>query len=371
MNLLRAERALLERALPGFDDRLVEWGAAVEDPDSGVLEAFRAADGGNLLIPEAMGGAGLSCHDGVLLQRAVGSRAPSLAVASTMHHYKVAWLADALGTEAAPVLRDITARRHLVASCGAEGQVGRNLFTPGIEVSTAPGGLFVSGTKRPCSLARSMGLLSLSATAPAGSPHEGRLLILMIPADTPGVHRQPFWRNPVLRATESDAVILEEVFVPDAMAISLGDPALTPEPFTSNLLWFQILITASYLGIATGLVEQLFVEKRGTAGDRAAALAPLESQCAALESLARAVDDGHRDEHLLGRTLLVRYTTQRAIAEATDRALELGGGIPFVTGTRNVDLLAASRALAFHPPSEISMRERLDSWLAGGPLTLA
>ncbi|MFJ4498641.1 acyl-CoA dehydrogenase [Streptomyces sp. NPDC088864] len=376
MRPLSAERALLEARLPGFDGRLAALGIdGAEDPDNEVIEEFRRAGGGNLFVPRELGGAGLGCHDGVRLQRAVGSRAPALAVATTMHHYKVAWLAAALGADAAGVLRGIAEKNLLVASCGAEGQVGRSLFAPGIRVAAAGGGLTVSGTKRPCSLTRSMGLLSLTATAPDstapdGTAPDGRLLMLVIPADAPGIRREPFWRNRVLRATQTDAVVLDEVFVPESMIIPIGDPALSPGRFTSNLLWFQLLITASYLGVATGQVEELYTAGRGTPGDRVAALAPLETVAAALEALAREVDGGRCDDDLLGRSLLVRHTAQRAIAEATDRALELAGGMPFVTGSQGVDALAASRGLAFHPPSEISAREPLDTWLGGGGLTL-
>ncbi|PZT76134.1 MULTISPECIES: acyl-CoA dehydrogenase family protein [unclassified Streptomyces] len=371
MRTLSAERALLEAHLPGFDGWLAELGIdGAEDPEGDVIEAFRRAGGGNLFVPRELGGAGLGCRDGVRLQRAVGTRAPALAVATTMHHYKVAWLAAALGADADAVLREVAEQRHLVASCGAEGQVGRSLFTPGIRVAAADGGLTVSGTKRPCSLTRSMGLLTLTATAPDDSAPESPLLMLVIPADAPGIRREPFWRNRVLRATQTDAVLLDEVFVPDSMIIPIGDPALSPGRFTSNLLWFQLLITASYLGIATGQVERLHTAQRGTPGDRVAALAPLETVCAALEALAREVDEGRCDDDLLGRSLLVRHTAQRAIAEATDRALELAGGMPFVTGSQGVDALAASRGLAFHPPSEISAREPLDTWLGGGGLTL-
>ncbi|MFF6887134.1 acyl-CoA dehydrogenase [Streptomyces sp. NPDC012421] len=380
MRLLSTERALLDHVLPGFDARLAEWGtAAAEDPRTGAVDAFRAAGGGNLLIPAALGGAGLGCRDGVRLQRAVGSRAPSLAVASTMHHYKVAWLARCGGPAAGAVLRRIAAERHLVASCGAEGTVGKNVFTPGIDVVAAPGGLLVSGTKQPCSLTRSLGLMSLSAAGPAGGPYAGQLLMLMLPV-TEGVERRPFWGNRVLRATETDALVLDRAFVPEEMIIPLGDPAASPWLFTSNLLWFQLLITAAYLGIATGHVERLFTGERGAPGDRVAALAPLETVAAALDALAADLDAAGDEgaapagdpggDDALGRALLVRYTAQRAIAEATDRALEIEGGMPFVSGGPGSELLLASRALTFHPPAETAVRDRLDQWLRGGGLTL-
>ncbi|MFL1899187.1 acyl-CoA dehydrogenase [Streptomyces tauricus] len=372
LNILTTERAVLDKVLPGFDARLAELGtAAVEDPDTHVIEEFRAAGGGNVLIPVALGGGGLSCMEGARLQRAVGSRAPSLAVASTMHHYKVAWLAHVLGDGAAGVLSEIVGRRLLVSSCGAEGSSGKQLFAPGIRVSAAKGGgLRLTGSKRPCSLVGSMGLLTLLAPGPPDSPYGGDLLIVMVPAEAPGLRREPFWGNHALRAAQTDAVVLDDVFVPDHMIVPLGDPEQATGRLNSLMARFLILITAAYVGIATGQVERLFADGRGQAGDRVSALGPLETVSAAVEAIARELDDGSPEEALLGRILLVRYTAQRAIAEATDRVLELMGGMSFVRDGHGVDLLAASRALAFHPPSEHTMREPLDEWLGGSGLTL-
>jgi alkylation response protein AidB-like acyl-CoA dehydrogenase len=371
MNILTAERAVLDRVLPGFDEWLAKLGTAeAENPDSHVIDEFRKAGGGNAMIPACFGGHGLSCYEGARFQRAIGSRAPALAVASTMHHYKVAWLAQVLEDDSADVLIDIAAKRHLVASCGAEGRSGKQLFAPGIQVAAAEGGLRISGTKRPCSLVRSMGLLTLLAPGPEDSRYPGQLLIVMIPATTPGLTWEPFWGNRALRAAQTDAILLRDVYVEDRRIVVLGDPEGSTERLNSLMLLFLPLITAAYLGIATGQVERLFTEGRGAAADRVAALGPLETAAAAVEALARDVDGGPHDQALLGRMLLVRYTAQRAIAEATDRVLELLGGMNFVTGGDGVDLLAASRALAFHPPAESAMRERMDAWLGGGDLTL-
>ncbi|GAA3302805.1 acyl-CoA/acyl-ACP dehydrogenase [Dactylosporangium vinaceum] len=372
MTLLAAERAVLTKALPGFDDQLAALGvAAADDPASGVIEQFRVAGGGNLLVPAEFGGGGLGCADGVRLQRAIGSRAPALAVASTMHHYKVAWLARELdGPQARAVLGDVVERRLLVASCGAEGAAGASLFAPGLTVEPVPDGLRITGTKRPCSLVRSMGLLSMLVAGPHGSPYAGELVNVLIDPGSPGVRVEPFWRNRVLRAGQSDAVVLDGVLVPHERVVPVGDPAHVAPRITSNLLWFEVLVTAAYLGIATGAVEGLFRDGRGTPADRVAALAPLETAATAVEAIAGALDIGQCDDELFGRSLLVRYTAQRAIAEATDRVLELRGGIAFVTDQTPVEALIASRALAFHPPAEIAMRAPLDAWLCGGPLRL-
>jgi alkylation response protein AidB-like acyl-CoA dehydrogenase len=68
--------------------------------------------------------------------------------------------------------------------------------------------------------------------------------------------------------------------------------------------------------------------------------------------------------------LLVRYATERALERATDLAVTMLGGIAFIQSPDVSYLLAASRGLAFHPPSRSSMASGLASLLAGEPLRL-
>ena len=72
-----------------------------------------------------------------------------------------------------------------------------------------PGGLLVSGVKKPCSLAHSMTMLTASVAVP-GPDGRDQLAVVLIPADTPGVRTEPFWVSPALAGAESDAVIVEE-----------------------------------------------------------------------------------------------------------------------------------------------------------------
>ena len=70
----------------------------------------------------------------------------------------------------------------------------------------------VSGSKRPCSLSRSMDLLTASVAVP-DEDGGSRLGVALIPAESPGIRVEPFWSSWVLAGAESDAVILEDVEV--------------------------------------------------------------------------------------------------------------------------------------------------------------
>ena len=46
----------------------------------------------------------------------------------------------------------------------------------------------------------------------------------VIPADTPGLERHPFWASPILARTQSDEVRLKDVIVPEMQVAYLGEP---------------------------------------------------------------------------------------------------------------------------------------------------
>src|SRR6516162_9378871 len=94
--------------------------------------AFRNLGGPGLLIPTQFGGRGASPLDAVHAQRAIACRAPSLAIATTMHHFTLASLMeidpDDPGLERE--LLESVARKNLYVGSGfAEGQAGISIQT--------------------------------------------------------------------------------------------------------------------------------------------------------------------------------------------------------------------------------------------------
>jgi hypothetical protein len=138
-----------------------------------------------------------------------------------------------------------------------------------------------------------------------------------------------------------------------------------------GFLWFELLVSASYLGVASALVERVLMQKRGNEGERVQLVIDIEGAMSALEGVARSMQTGDRSEDLLVQSLLVRFAVQQAIERVVARAAELLGGLAFIGSPDVAYLLAASRALAFHPPSRLSVAPAIDGYLMGEPMQVA
>jgi alkylation response protein AidB-like acyl-CoA dehydrogenase len=374
MTLLAAERDCLERYLPGLDKQLADVPPLdLEQPGNSGLAAFRAAGGPALLVPTQFGGLGATLPDAVRVQRAIGSRSPSLAVATTMHHFSVASLVELTaagdGFEWA-MLTAIAENSWLLSSGFAEGRPGQHILTPTMRATRVPGGLSVSGVKKPCSLTWSMDLMSASVAVadPDGGPD--RMAVILIPAGSDGLTRSRFWRSWVLAGAESDEVALRDVHVPDALVFypEVGE-AMDPIQ-ARGFVWFELLISAAYLGAASALAERVVLAAKAPAEDRALLAIELESAAAALEHVAGGAATATDNDALLARALYVRYATERAIERVAMAAAAAAGGMAFIGSSEVAYLLAACRALAFHPPSRLAASEPLARHLAGAALTL-
>ena len=377
MNLLRAERDTLDTYLPGLDKYLSEIPLLeLEQPGCGALAKFRELGGPALLIPAEYEGKGASLLDAVRIQRAVGSRSPSLAVATTMHHFSVASLVELTaagnGFEWA-MLMAIAENSWLLSSGFAEGKPGQHILTPAMRGVPADGGITVSGVKKPCSLTWSMNLMSASVAVTDPDPNStgtGRLAVVLIPADSAGIKRTPFWQTTALAAAESDQVTLTDVFVPEALIFYPHDSEQMDPIQARGFVWFELLISASYLGAATNLAERAIARGRGSDQDRAALAIELEAAAAALEQVAAFAATAGDNDALLARALYTRFATEHAIERAAMSAAAALGGMSFIESPEIAYLLGATRALAFHPPSRAAAAGPIARHLAGGPLTL-
>jgi alkylation response protein AidB-like acyl-CoA dehydrogenase len=310
------------------------------------------------------------------VQFAVGSRAPSLAIATTMHHFSVATIVEMVAMKLGSgfewmLLEAIARQKLLVASGFAEGKSGASIMSSFLRVERTADGFVVNGSKKPCSLAHSMDLLTASMIV-AGRGGEPELAVAIIPSGTPGIERRPFWTNPVLAGAESDEVHLENVAIQEKLVSYLGGPGQLDALQSRGFLWFELLISASYLGMAAGLVERAIQAGRGGPGERAELAIEILGALSALEGVACAMarESAEESRDALARALFVRYTVQRAIRNATSLAAELLGGMAFIGSTEPSYLCAASQCLVFHPPGRFSALPALARYLDGEPLVI-
>ena len=372
---LDAERALLEHYLPGLDGRLASAELdRLERPGSPAIGWFREAGGPALFVPAEFSGRGVGLREGVRVQRAIASRAPSLAVATTMHHFSVASLAGWDEQEAGLewLLVEAIARNGLlVASGAAEGTPGSGILRPAMTARKVDGGVRLDGSKKPCSLSASMDLLFATVRVTADPDAGGEQhVIAVVPADSPGLSTRPFWRTGILAGAESDEVVLADVFVPDRLLSGIGPPGATTDALRRSLISFELLISASYLGVAAALVERALSCVRGTTGKLARMAVALEGPTFTLDGVAARVEDGTDPALLLGPALVARFAAQDAAAELAAAAVEALGGGAFLGSPEIAYLLAASRCLAFHPPSREAGDTALVNYLRGAAVAV-
>ncbi|MBG0851746.1 acyl-CoA/acyl-ACP dehydrogenase [Streptomyces spinoverrucosus] len=379
MRSLTVARETCERFHPGLLTALEEIPLMTrEAPDSPVVELYRRHGGPGLLVPASYGGRAAGPLDAVRVQRAIASCSPSLGVATTMHHFTVAMLfrlaeaAERLTPAQLKVLTSVAADGLLLASGWAEGRTDQNILAPAVVAERSTAGYRVNGSKKPCSLSRSMDVLTASVMVRDADGTSG-LALMLIPATSPGIETRPFWATPILAAAQSDEVRLTDVEVPEDLVIRS-----TPEAHdrlddlqTAGFSWFELLATSAYTGAASALVAQVLAAGRGSAHDRAALAVRMDAAVGLVEGTARALADGLDGDAAVAAVLTARYATQDLLTATVDQAVEMLGGMAFIRSPETAHLASSVRALAFHPPSRTSVAAELAEYFAGGPLRLS
>jgi alkylation response protein AidB-like acyl-CoA dehydrogenase len=377
MRFLERERNTLAKLLPDLDPALRETPLMeLERPGSPGIGLFRDSGGPGLLVPESHKGRGASTLDALRVQRAIGSRSPSLAVATTMHHFSMATLVGLGGLGDGlewMLIEGVAAGNRILASGFAEGRSGASVLDPSMTATVTGDGIRINGVKRPCSLARSMDVLTASVLIPREDGRGEELAVALVPADSEGISVTGFWSSTFLAGAESEQVTLTDVLVPQDLVLrtSSASGESLDELQTAGLIWFQVLMTGSYLGAASALVERVLLNDRIPESERVRLYVETESAMATAEGVARRVDAGELDEAALAQALCTRYGVQDALARIVPRAVELLGGLNFMASDEIGHLAACANGLSLHPPSRSRMTGPFSAYLADRPLAIA
>lgn len=371
-----------EIRLPGLVATLRARGLmALENADPAELCALmREHRTAGLIIPEQFGGLGASPTETIDILRTVGALCPSLAVMMTMHHHTIATMVRLGAIPAAEeLLQGVAQHQLLVASAFAEGKQGANIFNASVKAQPANGGYHLRGTKKPCTMSRDMDVIAVGVVREEedGSMLEGFALVF---AEGCPIVREPFWNTRILRASDSNAIFFDDVFVPQECMLlpdSSEDAeaaAFAQRASLTGLCWFQLMVGASYLGVASALVERLLA-KRNVDDVMLAQLAiDLEGSGQVLAGTARELEQrDSADEAFYCKALCARFLVQGAIERASNLAVELLGGMNFIASDEVPYLLAASRAICFHPISRMAAAPMLARYMreprASDPMT--
>ncbi|CAB99166.1 MULTISPECIES: acyl-CoA dehydrogenase family protein [Streptomyces] len=374
MRFLERERATLAKLLPELDPALREVPLMeLERPGSPGIRHFRDSGGPGLLVPEAHQGRGATALDALRVQRAIGSRSPSLAVATTMHHFSMATLVGLGDGLEWMLIEGVASSNRVLASGFAEGRSGAGTLDPSMTATVTADGIRINGVKRPCSLAHSMDVLTASVMIPREDGQGDELAVALVPAESEGLSVSGFWSSAFLAGAESEQVTLTDVLVPPELLLRTATTSgeQLDELQTAGLIWFETLMTGSYLGAASALVERVLLNDRIPEYERVRLFVETEAAMATAECVARRIDAGDLDESALAQALYVRYGVQDAIARVVPRAVELLGGLNFMTSDEVGHLAACANGLSLHPPARSRMTAQFSAYLADRPLAIA
>jgi alkylation response protein AidB-like acyl-CoA dehydrogenase len=261
----------------------------------------------------------------------------------------------------------------LVASGFAEGRTGHAILSPTISAVYRDEKILLNGSKKPCSLAHSMDLLTASVALPRLDGPGEQMAIALIPRESPGLQVRPFWNSFVLAGAESEEVVLEDVEVQSDLVVrtEIQPDQRLDHLQTTGFLWFELLMTASYLGVASALVERVLDAGKAGAELRAQVAVQVDAAMHAVEGVARGMLAGAPGEESFADALVCRFAAQDAISRTVSSCVESLGGMAFIGSDEVAYLAAASSALAFHPPSRARMAQPLCDYFQGEPLRVA
>lgn len=296
-----------------------------------------------LTLPEELGGHGADQAEllAALERLAVGDAATALAV--TMHLSPLAQWSAVWRRTGSPalegILRKAAADELVWASVTSE--IGSpNLMTDAQTTATrVDGGFRVNGRK---SFGTNTSVAThCSTTARHDDPVRGpRLLLMRVDLAAAGVRIHRTWDTLGMRATQSNDVEFDNLFVADSDVVyALPVGHLDARILETVFAWAMPAFGAVYLGIARGALDWTVQQCRRRDRTADARVQDAVAECEVLLETGRAIVDRHAREvttgslfadfgvqEALARCALVKYVCSNNAAEIVDRLVEVIGG---------------------------------------------
>ncbi|MCP4382445.1 MAG: acyl-CoA/acyl-ACP dehydrogenase [Hyphomicrobiales bacterium] len=346
---------ILEDLAPRFAAD-AEWLDVTDGFVGNNYDALREYKVFSALVPQAYGGGGATHAEMCEFVRGIAHACPSTALALSMHQHLVsaAVANDRAGRPGRPLLDKVAKTEVILVSTGANDWLDSNGSIERIE-----GGYRVTATK-PFASGSPKGDVLVTSAAFDSPEHGPQVLHFPVPLKSEGVTFMDDWRTMGMRATGSQTVKLEGVFVPEA-AVALRRPRGGFHPAFAVILTVALpLIMSAYVGVAEAAAE--------IARSRAASRSEdpvTQIQCGELEALLataqmarsdmiRLANDFDFDPTVeLASAVLTRKTicANQVIATA-EKALEVAGGSGFFRKLGLERLLRDAHGAQFHPLPE-------------------
>lgn len=319
--MLIQEKQALRRAMPRLSAVLAEHSLLELErmgPDT-LAEWFREHGEPGFLIPTDIGGRGHRLIDLAPLCGAITAACPSLGVMMLMHHHTIA--AFAFDPIPIPKAQDFMARiagqRLLMGSAFAESRAGVDLLDSSVVCSPDGDGYRLTGSKKPCTMSAQADLVLVGITNGLGDERCRGLAI--VERATTSIRVESFWTQPVLASTGSECIHFDNVRIengnvllpaPEDEGMARKRFAVAQSEITISIV-FQILMAASYLGVAARLYGLAIarVHRRDDDDGVISLACRLEAARFAQYHLTQRIDTGTFSLQQLGQAMALSWNT--------------------------------------------------------------
>lgn len=374
-----AERAHFIDIARGLAAEFAARGRAGDEDNQFPLDTvplYKASGLARLQIPKDEGGLGGDIWSVTLVSKELAKGDPAIALSFNMHQVMVGLLANILE----PAARDKVFERIIEEDallCGgfSEERAGITGLADTYAIPQPDGGFRLNGKKTWTTLAEAADLVSLNA---AVSDENGNLpedvgeraateCTFWLPMDSPGISVDRTWDTMGMRATGTQTVVFDDVYVSSE---NFGGN------FRQGLFGHFEWVTMPFSGVYCGHAEKAYEECRDALRTKTLGATPegknvalagigfvqynlgrmlldVEAAKRVLESTARILFDGRDAEwHPMARAAFLdvaKVTTTETALRVCDGALRLIGGGAFRRGSIFERLYRDSRAGPFHP----------------------
>ncbi len=215
------------------------------------------------MIPEELGGGGVSYTEMCHLIKTMTKYCSSTALAFSMHQHLVAasiWKYKNKG-QAKEMLQKVAANQTILISTGAKDWLESNG-----SLERVKDGYLFSGKKHFASQSM-IGDVAVTSAPFINANKEEQVLHFPVPMTTKGVSVLEDWKVMGMRATGSNTIVFDKVFVPDS-SIALIRPRGEFHMVWNIVLGVAMpLIMSAYLGIAEKALEQAIISGKKQQGN--------------------------------------------------------------------------------------------------------
>lgn len=338
--------------------QLAEQAAAHDAEASFVHEGYallKQAGFFSALVPAELGGGGAEIGQMCRAIRVLAASCGSTALAFSMHSHVVAvnaWRWRHQGAPTDSLLKRVASERLVMVSSG-----GSDWLTSAGSATRCDGGFRISARK-PFASGSEVGDLLATSVVYDDSEEGPTVLHFPVSLKADGVSLNRNWDVMGMRGTGSQEVVIEDVFLPDAMVLGRRPQGKWHILFHIISMIAMPLIYSAYVGIAEGARgKALAGAGRKPADDARLLLIGEMENCFATAEMAfeRLVDiAGHADPgpDTTSQVMIARTLAAQAAIATVEKAMEVAGGFAFYRKPGLERAFRDVQAARYHPLQE-------------------